>query len=297
MFAISVNTDRNQSLLQVRANEVDFDIGGLPATAHAALGKQFGVNKSQYQVHALVETDYVALNTSRPTFASFALRKAANLAIDRPALLRTLGAYAGTLTDQILPPGMGGFRDARIYPLKGPDVAKAKSLAGDRCGKVNVWSTTAAIGQSWAQVLKYDLEQIGCDMTVKLFQGFQLFGAAGKKGAAFDSVIAGWAQDYPDPYDFIDVLLNGNNIQESNNNNLAYLDVPALNTKLATANKLVGDARYTAYGKLDVQITRNYAPWAAYENQNQREFVSKRTGGYLYQPANASADLTTLYIK
>jgi hypothetical protein len=44
-------------------------------------------------------------------------------------------------------------------------------------------------------------------------------------------------------------------------------------------------------------ISKNYAPWASYDNRNEREFVSKRTGGYLFQPANASADLNTFFLK
>ena len=71
-------------------------------------------------------------------------------------------------------------------------------------------------------------------------------------------MIAGWSQDYPDPYDFIDVLLNGNNIHDENNNNLAYLNDKQLNEQLATANKLTGDARYNRYGNLDVMITQEH---------------------------------------
>ena len=66
---------------------------------------------------------------------------------------------------------------------------------------------------------------------------------------------------------------------------------------LAAANLKTGAARYKAYGNLDILISKNYAPWASYDNRNEREFVSKRTGGYLFQPANASADLNTFYLK
>ena len=71
----------------------------------------------------------------------------------------------------------------------------------------------------------------------------------------------------------------------------------SVNKELVAANKLSGDARYKTYGNLDVQITSKYAPWASYDNRNEREFVSKRTGGYLFQPANASADLNTFFLK
>ncbi len=228
-FAINVNTNLDQSLLQVKAGQADYDMGGLPATAHADLGQQFGINKGRYFVHPLVETDYVALNTAGSAFGSVAMRQAANNAIDRPGMLRVRGAYAGKRTVQILPPGMGGFQRTKPYPLTGPNYAKAKQLAGSNCKTVNLWTTTTATGVNLGQVFKYNLSQIGCDVQVKLFQGFQIYTAAGQKGADFDAAIVGWNQDYPDPYDFLDVLLNGNDIHDSNNNNLAYFNVKSIN--------------------------------------------------------------------
>ena len=296
-FDIAVNTNLDQSLLQVKANQIDYDMGGLPPTAHAQLAQQYGVNKGQYQVHQLVETDYVALNTSRPAFSTAAMRKAANYAIDRPAMLRVRGAFAGKRTDQLLPPGMGGFKDVKAYPLKGADYAKAKSLAGNKCGKIRLDSTTSSTGQALAQVAKYNLTQMGCDVEVKLFQGFQIYTTDGTKGEPFDAALIGWNADYPDPYDFLDILLNGNNIQSQNNNNKSYFNNAKVNAALAAANKKVGPARYKAYGNLDTMITRTYAPIAAYDNRNEREFIGRRVGGYLFQPANASADLDTFFLK
>ena len=130
-FIISTNTDFDQSLRQVKRGQVAYDLGGLPPSApYAQLGKVYGVNKGQFWVNPLDEVDYVALNTSRPTFGQLALRKAANYAIDRPAMMRQRGAYAGTLTDQILPPGMAGFRRYTPYPLNGPNFAKAQGPRG-----------------------------------------------------------------------------------------------------------------------------------------------------------------------
>jgi len=294
---INVNTNLDQSLLQVRRGEVNYDLGGLPSSAPAQLAKDFGVNRSRFFVNQLVETDYVALNTSRATFRQLALRKAANYAVDRPAMLRQRGAYAGKRTDQILPPGMGGFRDVKVYPMQGSNYSRAKALAGNKCGSIRLDTTTSAVGQALGQVLKYNFTQMGCNVNIKLFQGFQLYVADGTKGEPFDAAIAGWNQDYPDPYDFIDILLNGQNIHAANNNNLAYLNVPKVNRLMAAANRKIGSARYRAYGNLDILLTKSYAPWAAYDNRNVREFVSSKTGGYVFQPANASADLGTLYIK
>jgi len=302
---ITVNTNLDQSLLQVKANQVDYDMGGLPATANSDLGAQYGVNKAngQYHVNSLVETDYVALNSSRAPFNSAAMRKAANYAIDRKAMLTVRGKYAGQRTDQILPPGMGGFRNAKIYPIQGSSYAKAAATKGSAsCGNIKLVTSSAGVGPALAQVFKYNLENtghtsMGCNVEVTPKVGFQVYVFTGQKGADFDAAIVGWNQDYPDPYDFLDVLLNGNNIHDNNNNNLAYFDNKGVNTRLAAANKLVGDARYAAYGQLDIDITKNFAPWASYDNRNQREFTAARIGGYLFQPANASADLNTMFIK
>jgi ABC-type oligopeptide transport system substrate-binding subunit len=110
-------------------------------------------------------------------------------------------------------------------------------------------------------------------------------------------VFAGWFADYADPYDFIDILLNGQNIHESNNNNLAYFSNKKVEAQMKAANALSGDKRYASYQALDLNITKNYAPWAAYENRSIREFTSARMGGFLFQGAHGGANLNTFYIK
>ena len=299
-FVFTANANVDQSLLQVKAGQADYDAGGLPATAHASLAQEFGINKGRYFLHRGLNVDYAAMNTGRPAFSNPTMRKAANNAIDRPAMVRVRGYLAGFRNDQILPPGLGGYSDAKLYPIKGSDYAKAKSLATSAggCKDVTLYATTSAVGQNLAQVVKYNLTQMGCSsVNVKLFQGFQIYIAAGTKGEPFDAVFAGWFADYADPYDFIDILLNGENIHEANNNNLAYLNVPAVNKQMADANALSGDKRYAAYAALDLNINKNYAPWMAYENRNTREFISARMGGFLFQAAHGLANLNTFFIK
>jgi peptide/nickel transport system substrate-binding protein len=298
-YVFTANTNLDQSLLQVKAGQADYDAGGLPPTANSDLAKQYGINKGRYFVSGGLNIDYAALNTSRPAFAKVAMRKAAQFAIDRPAMVRQRGYLAGRRDDQILPPGIGGYKDYKLYPIKGSDYTKAKALAASAggCKDVTIYSGNSAVGQGLAQVLRYNLAQIGCNVTVKLFQGFQIYIAAGTKGEPFDVVLGGWFADYADPYDFIDILLNGENIHEANNNNLSYLNVPALNKQMAAANALQGDPRYAAYQKLDFDIQKNQAPLLVYENRNTREFVAARIGGYVFSNTHGLANLNTFYIK
>jgi ABC-type transport system substrate-binding protein len=298
-FVFTMNTNLDQSLLQVKAGQVDYDAGGLPPTAHAGLAQQYGINKGRYFINQGLNVDYIALNTSRNAFRSVGMRKAANFAVDRPALVRVRGFLAGKRSQQVLPPGIAGYKPISAYPIKGANYPKAKAMASAAggCKDVSVYTANSATGQNLAQVFKYNLGQIGCNVNVKLLQGFQIYIATGTKGEPFDAAFVGWFADYADPYDFIDILLNGQNIHEANNNNLSYLNVPALNNQMRAANALTGDKRSAAYQNLDREITTKYAPWAAYENRNIREFVSARTGGYLFQAAHGAANLNTFFLK
>lgn len=294
-IVVTINTDLNQSFLQVKAGQADFDAGGLPpeqvASLKPLLNKQFFVNP-------IVETDYVALNNDSPLFKDVNARKAFNYAIDRPAMLRARGAFAGVRDDQILAPGIAGYRPQNIYPIAGANPQKAKQLYG-KGGKATVYTGNAGAALIQGQVLQYNLKQMGIDADIKQYTSAVLYAKAGTKGDKFDAVLGGWSWDYPDPYDFIDVLLNGENIHATQNNNLAYFDNPTINKKLDAAAKLFGDARYKAYGNLDVEITAKYAPWAAFLHRNERSFFSSRVDPkcYVFHPVYGRPDLGALCLK
>ena len=93
--------------------------------------------------------------------------------------------------------------------------------------------------------------------------------------------LIGWFADYPDPYDFINILLYGKTIAKANNINTAYFDDPVFNRKMEEASRLVGPARAKAYAQLDADLTLA-APFAVYGNSNAREFVSERIGCPMY---------------
>ena len=295
----TMNTNSQQTYLQVSNGTYATDPNGLDnPSAAASLAKKYGINKGRFFVHPTPETDYVALNTTRPTFASVAVRKAANFATDRAALLRVYGFKGGTATTEILPDSLaGGVRNQHLYPLGGANVAKAKQLDGGNCGNVSLWYQTGPVGTPQAGLFKYELTQMGCQVTEKPFQGYAMYTAAGVKGADFDAAFAGWYQDYADGYDFFHILLDGRTIAANNNNNLAYFDAPDVDKKIDTANVLTGPARAKAWGRLDIYTMQKYAPWVALDNRNVRDYVGPKTAGYVFVPAYGSMDLATLYLK
>jgi hypothetical protein len=52
------------------------------------------------------------------------------------------------------------------------------------------------------------------------------------------------------------------------------------------AAKLVGDARMKTYGNLDIDIQKNQAPWASWNNPTNRFFFGRRIApkSWIYQP-------------
>jgi len=287
---------------ELRVINGETDLGAFPPADAANLASTYGVNVPGGQFHVSPQntTWYVNLNTSRAPFDNVNLRKAVNYAVDRTWLVQQNGAFAGTPTDQILPPGIPGFHDADIYPLDDPDFAKARELAGDACSALGrplkLWTFNTSFGPAWAQILQYDLRQIGCDSEIVALDRLVEYTEGGKKGADFDLLVNGWGQDYPDGYDFLNILLDGNSIRDANNINLSYFNDPIVNAKLAQAQLLTGAARDQAYGDLDVQIMRDYAPWITVVDTNARIFNSSRVTGYVYNPVYG-VDLNTFAVK
>ena len=224
------------------------------------------------------------MNTSRPLFRDAKLRQAANYAIDRTSVLRQSGAFAGEPTDQYLPPLLQGFKDETIYPFT-PDVEKAKELAGEGGQRTAVlYTCDSPPCPQRAQIVQANLAEIGIKVQIKQFDRSIQFQKQGVKGEPFDIADEGWIADYPDPYDFINILLDGTNIQQTNNVNFAYFNDPEWTRKMQEAARLSGDERFTRYGELDVELARDAAPWVAWSIQNNRDFFSERIGCQVYQP-------------
>src|SRR5205823_835275 len=114
-------------------------------------------------------------------------------------------------------------------------------------------------------------------------EGGELFARLGTRGEPFDMGLTGWINDYPDPSDFLNLLLSGDMIRPKGNANFSYFDDPAFNHKLAAAERLSGQKRYLAYAKLDAELARA-APYAALWNYPEKDFFSARMGCETYQP-------------
>ena len=93
------------------------------------------------------------------------------------------------------------------------------------------------------------------------------------------------------------VLLDGTTIQDTNNSNYSYFNDAKYNKLMKAAARLTGQARYTAYGNLDIDIMKNAAPWIPGFNYTSRDFVSARTGNFIFHPVYGHPIFNALAIK
>lgn len=249
--------------------------------------RKYGVNRSQFFIKPGVALRGYVLNSSQPLFRSnIKLRRAVNFALDRPALVRQGGTgslLAGRPTDQYQPPTMPGFEDEHIYPLVRPDLRKARALARGqtRSGKAVLYTFDVPQTLAAAQVVKQNLKRIGLEVEIKGLPYQAYFRRLLMAGAPFDIAFTGWIADYVDPYQYANPLFDGRFVGETN---LAHFNSPKYNHLMRRAARLQGDARYRAYGQLDVQLARDAAPMAAVAYDNQATLVSKRVGCIVLRP-------------
>ena len=166
-----------------RADYADDELGQLQSpgavspTVDTRLERGYGPHspaarsgRQRYFVNRNLTSVYLLLNARRPLFSSARMRRAVNFAVDRPALARNaLAGFSSVPTDQYLPPGTPGFRDADIYPLGGPDVARARSLAGTHGGHAVMYTCNTATCRSVGETVKSDLRAIGITVEIKQF--------------------------------------------------------------------------------------------------------------------------------
>jgi ABC-type transport system substrate-binding protein len=289
-FEVTIGSDPEALLDAVERGELDYAF--TPSTSIGARAKrlrdEYGRNRGRFWVESSSFLRMFVLNTSRPLFRNNPrLRQAVNFAVDRAALVREHGGgLVVSATDQFLMPTKLGFRDERIYPLRGPDVRTARSLARGRTrgGKAVVYVGDVPSIVARAQVLERNLKAIGLDVEIRRFAPGVYFSKVATPGEPFDIAYAGLLDNTLDPRSFLEGMFDGRTIGRPGFVNWSYFDSARVNRLLDRAAALSGESRYRAYGELDVQISRDAAPAVPYAYDNALTLVSARTGCVVVKP-------------
>src|SRR5690242_11640989 len=177
-------------------------------------------------------TRYFAIGTKVPPFDNIHCRKAVQYATDKVALQTARGGAdaGGDIATSMLPPNILGHDDS-IDPFNTksgkPQIDKAKDEL-KQCGHPDGFSTVIATtnagkGPKTAEALQQALAQVGIKATIAAsdvsgYYRTTIGSPSNVKSKGYGLMAAGWGADYPSPFGFLQVLVDGRGIKASGNN-------------------------------------------------------------------------------
>jgi oligopeptide transport system substrate-binding protein len=185
---------------------------------------------------------YIGFNTAEPPFDDVNVRQAFCLAVDKQHIAAVILRDMVSVAEGILPPGMPGYNEG-LQGLNYNVESARQLIAASKYGDVsnlppitltvdgygnNIPSYLGAIIQDWQQ-------NLGADVSVRQLEPADfIYNLNEEKDEMF---ALGWIADYPDPYDFLDILFHTgmeNNIFGYSNPGLdALLDQAAVQQNIA----------------------------------------------------------------
>jgi len=224
-----------------------------------------------------LRTQYLGLNCALAPFDRLPVRQAMNLAIDKHRLLELIDGQ-GVVASGILPPDMPGAEPLPGYPYD-PDAARAHlAEAGLASGfESTLWASRDENSMRLAQSMQQDLRRIGVSLAIKPVDFPALIEAVRHPGMV-PLFLLGWEADFPDPSNFLTVLLHSRSRDTNNNTFYANPDVDRI---LDEADPLLDPSRrFALFHRAEVMIVHD-APWvplfhpvgSAVRNPRVRDYI------------------------
>jgi peptide/nickel transport system substrate-binding protein len=270
-MTIDIIGDDTVALQRVINGQDDYDFHQIPPDRLSATQTKYG---NQIKVYTPANTYYFFMNNRVAPFDNVKVRQAVNYAIDRQALVRIYGGLA-TPTENILPPTYPQYQKHTLYPH---NLAKAKALiaaSGDKGASVTVWNHARGLDPKAGDYLTSVLNSIGLKAKEKIINAAVYWTTVGNQSTKAQIGFADWFQDYPHPLDWFDVLLNGERITTTHNNNYANFDDKAVNAKIDALKKqpTLTASVNTQWAAVDKAVMEQ-APWAPFLNRQFTDFFN-----------------------
>jgi peptide/nickel transport system substrate-binding protein len=270
-MTIDIIGDDTVALQRVINGQDDYDFHQIPPDRLASTQAKYGAD---IKVYTPANLYYFFMNTRVAPFNNLKVRQAVNYAIDRQALVRIYGGLA-TPTENVLPPTYPQYKKHTLYPYS---LAKAKALvtaSGDKGMSVTVWNHQRGLDPKAGDYLTSVLNSIGFKAKEKIINAAVYWTTVGNQATKAQIGFADWFQDYPHPLDWFDVLLNGERITATHNNNYADFDDKAINAKIDALKKqpTLTESVNAQWATVDKAVMEQ-APWAPFLNRQFTDFFN-----------------------
>jgi peptide/nickel transport system substrate-binding protein len=274
-ITLTENKNNSAQVTDIEQNKVDFMVDPPASDRLQEVKNRYG---TRFRLEESINTYYFWMNTQQAPFNDLRVRQAVNYAVDPEALNRIFGGRLHP-TQQILPPGMPGYEEFKLYP--GPDLNRAKQLiaeANPADRNITVWTNDEPDRRRIGEYYHDLLRQLGFNATLKVIAGDVYYTTIGNQSTQdLDTGFASWYQDFPHPDDFFRPLLHGDSNLPTNSNNLSRVNIPGLNAQLdELLTQQLGDGGVQEeYATVD-RAFMEQAVWVPYGNEQFTTFVSER---------------------
>jgi ABC-type transport system substrate-binding protein len=259
--AVEVMIGADDVLMTMMLNRGELD-QVVASAAQAIQFKRDPLRRSWLQPVMTANTDYVFMNTEIKPFDDPRVRRAVNYAINKERLLKLIGGF-GTVARGVVPPSIPWSNPGLPRYEYNPEKARAllREAGYPEGFKTKLWY--AVDGQMYAclaEGVQQDLAQVGIDAELQP-ASYAAFQTKTETRHQAPCGVYGWMQDYPDPSDFLDVLLNGERITDTDCNNAAFYNNPEVNRRLDAAVWNLDNAERTRLFREAENLVVADAPW------------------------------------
>jgi oligopeptide transport system substrate-binding protein len=237
---------------------------------------------AQLQTGVDLCTTFVGFDADRPPFDDARVRRAFTLAIDRPALARTLSQGSALPAQGPLPPGMPGYQDPTGIPFD-IDAAQALLREAGYASPADMPEITFATGGYGdpgplvTTLITRWRENLGVTVTPELIDPFLYFDALYDHPGQLYTF--GWCADYPDPESFLEVLF----WSESSQNLGAFAEPEVDALLIAARGRLDAGERLALYAAAESTLIEA-APAVFISHSLSAVLVSPALDGYVLTP-------------
>ena len=282
-LVISITPDPNVRFQKLKTGECHIafgpsrsDIEAMQAHPKIKLLQQEGMN-----------VGYLAMNTQRAPFDKREVRQAINMALNRKSYLQAIYFNHAMLAKNPLPPTLWGYHQGvKDYDYNPEEARKLLAHAGFPQGfKTTLWVLPVSRpynpdGKKMGEMMQADLKKVGIEAEIVSYDWGTYLEKA-RKGE-HQMIQLGWSADYPDPDNFLGVLLGCSSVETGTNT--ARFCHPEFNQLIQKARFMTSQKqREKLYHKAQ-EIFKREAPWVTIAHSIIYRAMTKNVQNYVIDP-------------
>jgi len=268
-------SDNSARVLALNNGEADM-IDGIDATVVSKITE--GGNKL-FEAPGM-NVNYMAFNTTTPTFKTVEARRAVAQAVNVPELVKSLYQGYSEVATTILPTFMPGY-DPTVKQVAYDPVAAKAGLEKAGIKKIHMITYSnprpynAATGAALAAAVQGYLQKVGVEATIDTYDWTTYKDKV--KAGDYDVAFYGWIGDNGDPDNFMNLLADKDpNLNIARWQDPVYIDM--IKKALATPNGADRDAQYAAMEK----YVAERSIWLPFSHAKTQAAYRPNVSGFIY---------------